>query len=195
MAQTPLTQPSLLVRLKDLGDQEAWDRFVEIYVPLVYGFARQQGLQEADARDLVQEVLGAVTTAIEHLDYDPERGRFRGWLYKVTCNKYRDFLRARKRQCAGNGDTGIVKQMQEVPAEREDAWEVEYRQNLFDAACTRVRPEFQATTWQAFWQAAVEGRPCSDVADSLCISVGAVYIAKSRVLARLREEARQLLDE
>jgi RNA polymerase sigma-70 factor (ECF subfamily) len=184
-----------LVRLKDLSDQEAWERFVEIYVPLVYGFARQQGLQEADARDLVQEVLGAVTVAIEQLDYDPERGRFRGWLYRVTCNKYRDFLRARRRQCAGNGESDVMLQMQEVPVDREDAWEVEYRQNLFDAACSRVRPEFQATTWQAFWQAGVEGRSCPEVAASLGISVGAVYIAKSRVLARLREEAQQLLDE
>jgi RNA polymerase sigma-70 factor (ECF subfamily) len=195
MTQTPLTQPSLLIRLKDLGDHEAWDRFVDVYVPLVYGFARRHGLQEADARDLVQEVLAAVTTAMPHLDYDPERGRFRGWLYRVTCNKFRDFMRAQKHQCAGSGDSGWLGQMQEVPLEREDAWEVEYRHNLFDAACTRVRPEFQATTWQAFWQAAVEGRPCSDVAHSLAISVGAVYIAKSRVLARLREVTRQLLEE
>jgi RNA polymerase sigma-70 factor (ECF subfamily) len=195
MAQTPLTQPSLLVRLKDLSDEEAWDRFVDVYVPLVYGFARQHGLQEADARDLVQEVLGAVTTAIERLDYDSERGRFRGWLYKVTSNKYRDFIRVRERLCVGNGDSGVLRQMQEVPADCDDLWELEYRQSLFDAACARVGPEFQATTWQAFWQAAVEGRPCPDVAVSLGISVGAVYIAKSRVLARLREEAQQLLDE
>src|SRR5437870_9169699 len=96
MAEAPLTRPSLLVRIRDLGDQQAWARFVETYAPLVYGFARKHGLQEADASDVTQEVLRAI--AAHRADYDPLRGSFRGWLYTVTSRKFRDFLRNRDRR-------------------------------------------------------------------------------------------------
>ncbi len=89
MATGPVTRPSLLVRIRDLADQKAWEQFVELYARLVYGFARKRGLQEADASDLTQEVLRAVAAAATRLEYDPGLGSFRAWLYTVTCNKFR----------------------------------------------------------------------------------------------------------
>src|SRR5712672_2262415 len=111
MAQLPLTRPSLLLRLRDLHDQEAWADFVAIYAPLVYGFARQRGLQEADACDLTQEVLRAVAASADRLEYDPERGSFRSWLYTVTRNKYQDLMRSRRRAPRGAGDSDVLAQL------------------------------------------------------------------------------------
>src|SRR5438876_10704993 len=107
MAEAPLTRPSLLVRIKDLADAQAWESFVELYAPLVYAFARKRGLQEADASDLTQEVLRAVAAAAGRLEYDPSRGSFRGWLYTVTCNKFRDFIDSHQRVCQGTGDSAV----------------------------------------------------------------------------------------
>ena len=95
MPETPLTRASLLVRLRDGHDREAWRQFVELYAPLVYSFARQRGLQDADAADLMQDVLRAVVMNAGRLDYDPRRGTFRAWLYTVTRNKLANFLESR----------------------------------------------------------------------------------------------------
>jgi RNA polymerase sigma factor (sigma-70 family) len=195
MVTGPVTRPSLLVRIKDLADQEAWEQFVEVYAPLVYGFARKRGLQEADASDLTQEVLRAVAVATHRLEYDPGRGSFRAWLYTVTCNKFHDFIQARNRQCQGSGDTAVQAVLSQHAGREEDQWEEEYQERLFALAGERVRGEFESATWQAFWQVAVEGRSASQAAMSLGMSVGAVYIAKSRVLARLREAVQTLMEE
>src|SRR3954469_7131603 len=96
MAEIPPTRASLLVRLRDRRDQEAWTEFVDLYVPLVYGYLRKQGLQDADAADLCQEVLGAVAGAVGRLEYDPARGAFRNWLFTVVRRKLSAWRRARK---------------------------------------------------------------------------------------------------
>jgi RNA polymerase sigma factor (sigma-70 family) len=198
MADAPLTRPSLLVRIRDAQDGQAWAQFVEVYAPLVYGFARERGLQDADAADLTQDVLRAVARSVGRLEYDPARGSFRGWLFTVARNKLRNFISARKRQAVGSGDTGVQHLLEQQPS-GEDAeaalWDQEYERRLFDWAAEQVRGGFQDATWQAFWQTAVEGKGAKEVAAALGVSVGAVYIAKSRVLARLREQIEGLQGE
>jgi RNA polymerase sigma-70 factor (ECF subfamily) len=123
MAELPLTRPSLLVRIRELQDQEAWSEFVEIYGPVVYGFARKRGLQDSDAADLTQEVLRAVTAAANKLVYDPRKGRFRSWFYTVARNKLHDFLLIRGR-CLGSGDTGVQAAFEKQPTGfREKPWQ------------------------------------------------------------------------
>ena len=107
MADSVLTRPSLLARIKDTGDRQAWAEFVDIYAPLIYGYALKQGLQDADAADLTQEVLGAVARSAARLDYDPARGTFRGWLFRVVRNELADFGAARRRHRPGTGDTAV----------------------------------------------------------------------------------------
>jgi RNA polymerase sigma-70 factor (ECF subfamily) len=194
MNDSPATRASLLVRLRDRHDGEAWRQFVAVYAPLVYGFARKRGLQDADAADLMQEVLRAVAGASPRLEYDPRRGTFRGWLYTVTRNKLYNFLSGRRRRERGSGATGEQELLEEqaAPAEESALWDREYERRLFSWAAERVRGEFQPATWQAFWQTAVEGKGAREAGAALGLSVGAVYVAKSRVLARLREEVRQL---
>ncbi len=192
MGTSPSTRPSLLVRVRDAADREAWLQFVEIYAPLVYQFARQRGLQDADAADLTQDVLQAVSGAMARLVYDPRRGTFRGWLFTVARNKLHTFLARQKRHAA----TQELSEEHPAPDADEAAlWEREYEQRLFDWAAAQVRPGFQESTWRAFWQTAVEGRSPTDVAGQLGLSVGAVYIAKSRVLARLKEQIQRLQEE
>jgi RNA polymerase sigma-70 factor (ECF subfamily) len=198
MQESPATRASLLVRIRDPHDQEAWRQFVDIYASVVYGFARKRGLQDADAADLMQEVLRAVARAANRLDYDPKRGSFRGWLYTVTRNKIYNFLNGRKDHERGSGDSGAQERLEEQAAHRDDAaslWDQEYERRMFDWAAGQVRTEFQGATWQAFWQTAVEGRPAKEVGDRLGMSLGAVYVAKSRVLSRLKELIRRVEEE
>ena len=193
MTNPPLTRPSLLFRLRDAGDADAWRQFVELYAPLVYRYARRHRLQDADAADLTQEVLRAVSGAVGRLEYDPERGSFRGWVFTLAHRKLCDFLTRRRRQEQGSGDTATQGVLNDLPAPEEEQWERDYERRLFVWAAERARGEFREATWQAFWQTAVEGRPAADISRTLGISVGAVYIAKSRVQARLKalvQEAR-----
>jgi RNA polymerase sigma factor (sigma-70 family) len=198
MADSPITRPSLLVRLRDVRDERAWSQFVDIYAPLVYGFARKHGLQDADAADVTQDVLRSISVAAKKLDYDPQRGSFRGWLFTVVRNRLRDFWAVQGRQFLGSGDTSAVNRLQDVPAPEEDPealWEQDYERQLFSWAAAQVRPAFQETTWQAFWQTAVEGKSGKVVAQELGMTIAAVYLAKGRVIARLKEQVRQVHDE
>jgi RNA polymerase sigma-70 factor (ECF subfamily) len=198
MQESPATRVSLLVRIRDPRDQDAWRQFVDIYASVVYGFARHRGLQDADAADLMQEVLRAVARSADRLDYDPKRGSFRGWLYTVTRNKIYNFLNGRKNHERGSGDSGALERLEEQAAHDDDAaslWDQEYERRLFDWAAEQVRGEFQGATWQAFWQTAVEGRAAKEVGDRLSMSLGAIYVAKSRVLSRLKELIRQVEEE
>ena len=198
MSETPATRLSLLVRLRDARNDGAWSQFVEIYAPLVYGFARKHGLQDADAADLTQDVLQAVSGAIREFEYDPRRGSFRGWLFTVVRNKLRNFVAAQKRPGRGTGDTDAQRRLQEVPAREEEQaawWDQEYEQRVFSWAAAQARERFQESTWQAFWQTAVEGKTGPEVARDLGLSVAAVYLAKGRVMARLKELIQETLDE
>ena len=101
MSESLGTRPSLLVRIRDPGDREAWRQFVALYAPLIHRLARQRGLQDADAADLTQDVLRAVAMAAPGLVYDPSRGSFRGWLFTVTCHKIHDFRESRRHRDRG----------------------------------------------------------------------------------------------
>lgn len=197
MTAPPLTRASLLVRLRDPNDADAWKEFLRLYASVIYGFARKRGLQDADAADLMQEVLRSVAGAVGRLDYDSRRGTFRGWLYAITRNKVYNFLEARARHGRGSGDSNTHRRLEEQPgreAENDD-WDREYERKAFAWAADRVQTEFQPSTWQAFWQTAVDGQNAKDVGKRLGLSPGAVYVAKSRVLARLKEEISQLSEQ
>src|SRR5688572_15700354 len=125
MEESPATSASLLVRIRDGQDVEAWRQFTRLYAPVVYGFARKRGLQDADAADLMQDVLRSVVAAAPRLDYDPSRGSFRGWLFTVTRNKVYNHLNSRRHRTDGSGDTDAHKRLEEQPAPDEGDGELE----------------------------------------------------------------------
>ena len=189
------TRPSLLIRNRDPLDRAAWDEFFSLYAPLIYRFARRAGLQDADAADVVQDVLRGVSRAIGRLEYDPDRGNFRTWLFAATRNA---LINARTRRPAlGLGGSSALRRLEDLPAPGEDeaAWEQEYRRQRFLRAAARARADFEDSSWSAFWATAVENRPAKEAADSLGLSIGAVYVAKSRVLSRLRAIQLELEEE
>jgi RNA polymerase sigma factor (sigma-70 family) len=194
MDESPSTRRSLLIRLRNPGDERAWSEFTEIYGPLVYQLARRRGLQEADAQDLVQEVFRAVAGAIERFDPDPARGSFRGWLSRIARNLIINLLAAQRRHPRGTGDTDMQRLLEERPdpaGEDSALFEAEYRRRLLTWAAERIRGSFSEGAWQAFWQTGVEGRPPKEVADALGMTLGTVYKYKSSVVVRIRREIEQ----
>src|SRR5262249_15832566 len=187
MAEIPPTRASLLVRLRDPQDEEAWTQFVQRYAPVVYGYARKQGLQGAAAADLTQDGGGAGGGAVGRLEYDPARGSFRNWLFTVVRRKLATWRAALGSRALGSGDSATQRLLDQCPApQAEEAdWEDEWEDKLFAWACARVRRDVTAVTWQAFWRTAMDGQPGKRVAADLGLSGAAVYGARSRVLARL----------
>ncbi|HJT77375.1 MAG TPA: sigma-70 family RNA polymerase sigma factor, partial [Gemmataceae bacterium] len=157
MAEFPPTRASLLLRLRDPHDAAAWEEFVRLYAPLVYGYARKQGLQDADAADLSQEVLGAVAGAVGRLDYDPAKGAFRNWLFTIVRRKLSNWRRNGKHQVRGSGAAAARQILEACPAPEADAgdWEAEWECRLFDWACAQARRGVTDATWQAVWLTAV----------------------------------------
>jgi RNA polymerase sigma-70 factor, ECF subfamily len=185
------TSRSLLDGVK-ADDPAAWDRLVALYAPLVFQWCRGWELREQDAADVFQEVFQAVVTHIAAFRKEREGDTFRGWLRTITRNKVHDHFRRRGREPEGVGGTEAQGRLAEVPdlqaADEDSAAGDAAERGLFRRALELIQQEFAERTWQAFWRTAVEGRPAAEVAAELSMSPGAVRVAKSRVLQRLREE-------
>jgi RNA polymerase sigma-70 factor (ECF subfamily) len=186
------TSPSLLERVK-ADDPAAWDRLVGLYAPLVYHWCRRWGLPEQEIADVFQDVFQAVAAHIGGFRRERVDDTFRGWLRTITQNKVRDHFRRRGREPSGAGGTEaqlMLSLLPDVSAPDDDAGSSERRseRGLFGRAIRLIRAEFEERTWRAFWLTAVEDRAPSDVAAELGMTTGAVRVAKSRVLRRLREE-------
>lgn len=194
MAHT--TRITLIMRLRDQADTDAWSQFVDIYGPLLYRYGRRRGLQDADAADLTQDVLREISRCIGRFEYDPSLGRFRDWLFVIARRRLSHLFQLARRHPAGTGDTDVMMALQGVPsAEDEQAiWEEEYRRHLFTWASEQIRGEFREKTWSAFWRTAIGCEKPSDVAHALNMSVGSVYVAKNRVLTKLRKKIATIED-
>ncbi|GAB5403200.1 MAG: sigma-70 family RNA polymerase sigma factor [Aureliella sp.] len=185
------TRVSLIYRLRDHQDSEAWDAFVDLYGPLIYRFGRYKGMQDADSADLAQDVLREVAKAMTGFDYDPAIGRFRNWLFLVTRRTLARRLRSKSRTPVAIGDTAFLKQLGDLPEDSSDEqWELEYRRRLFQWALEEVKPEFNRKTWEAFRRTAIGSEKPAKVADELSMKVGTVYVSKNRVVRRIREKIR-----
>lgn len=193
MDETPseaTTRPSLLGRLRDPADGASWQTFVGTYGPLIYGYCRLRGLQDADAADVGQEVLASVARAMRTFEYRPEQGRFRDWLGMVTRNAIRAFQRR------GQDGTASTAALDEVVGPELDAeWTDEFYAQVLRVALGRVQGEFEPPTWHAFEAVWRRGQPPQEVAAQRGVSIWVVYSAKSRVLRRLREEVLMLAED
>ena len=185
------TPASLLERLRQPDDQDAWNQLVQLYAPLLYHWAARLGLREADAADLVQDVFTVLVRKLPQFQYDHQLS-FRGWLRTIIQNRWRDWQRRRAAAPAEVGDAPLPHLAAEDTI---DAFtEAEYHSHLAVRALQLMQAEFQPATWKACWEQVVAGRPSAEVAAELGMTLNAVYLARSRVLARLRQAMKGLLD-
>ena len=185
MSDVPSTHPSLLRRMRDLRDRDAWALFIEAYAPAVYGYLRERGLQDADASDLTQDVLRGVVKAIDRFEYDPAKGSFRGWLFTLAKRRAADHAR-RRVPLPTDGDEPVLRDLPATDEADESRWDDQIRRRFLAVAMQRAQVDFSTSTWRAFEATALEGRSGKEVAVELGLSIAAVYLARSRVLARLK---------
>ena len=185
----PETRPSLLLRVRDPADREAWAEFSEIYRPVICRLARLKGLQAADAEDLAQQVLISIANAIERWEPEPGRAKFRTWVRRIVQNAILNAL-TRGAPDKASGDDNDHLLLQQSPARTgpdSDLLKTEYRREVFVWAARQIRDEFTEGTWNSFWLTAVAGQEVDDVAAQLGRSRGSVYASRSRVMKRLKQ--------
>ncbi len=189
----PETRASLILRLPNAADVSAWEEVVAVYGPFVYRLALRRGLQSADADDLVQEVFGAIAKSVaKWLDRD-DRGRFRAWLLRIARNTAVNFLTRPRHRALGVGGEEAARALAELcipESHLNSEFDLEYRREVFRWAADQVRDTVAETTWQAFCLSHIDACPVKDVAQKLGVSVGTVYVARSRVMSRLQELVR-----
>jgi RNA polymerase sigma-70 factor (ECF subfamily) len=186
---TPL---SLIERLRDPADAASWRRLVDLYTPLIRRWLRR-AVAGADEDDLVQEVLGAVLRAMPTFVHSGRTGSFRRWLRTTTAHALAGFWRDRRGR-SGDSPPTDWELLEDSESELSRAWDLEHDEFVARRLLELMEPEFSPTTWAAFRRQVLDGLPPAVVAAELGISVNAVLLAKSRVLARLRKEARGLID-
>ncbi|MEO1529250.1 MAG: sigma-70 family RNA polymerase sigma factor [Planctomycetota bacterium] len=188
MTELPQTRHSLLIRLRERSD-EAWQEFLSIYEQSIFEFAQRKGLQEADARDVTQEVLSALERKIPEWDLNPQQGKLRGWLFRVARNLAVDKIIERSKspqELQSDGSSGIQDFSEGHSAESQE-FSLQYRRQLLHWAAEQVRSCVNETTWKAFWMTAIEGKSSTHVAQQLNLTHGNVYAAKFRVTARIQK--------
>ena len=189
------TSRSLIERAQ-ARDPDAWERMVTLYAPLVLHWCRGSGLREDDAADVFQEVFQSVAVHLAVFRQEQPGCTFRGWLRTITRNKVTDHFRRRRREPEGVGGSDARLLLAQVPqavtADENGAGDGA-ESALLRRALELIRAEFEPRTWQAFWETTIGGRAPKDVAADLSMSPGAVRVAKSRVLHRLRAELGDLL--
>lgn len=198
MSDSPPTRATLLFRLRNREDVAAWSEFVRDYGPMLYRFARSRGLQDADASDLVQEVLRSVGMAIGRLEYAKSKGGFRAWLFTIIRNKLSTYFDRRKRVVpVGNNSAEheMLSQASDQNADLDRQWELEYQRQLTAVAIENIKPSVQPMTWLAFELTAMQGLSAEEAAEQTGLSKGAVYVARSRMTARLRDEVQRMMAE
>jgi len=195
MNDGPNTRETLLLRIRNRADADAWKQFVDVYAPVIQTYACRKGLQPNDAADVTQEVMQKIASMIERFEYDRSKGQFRAWLHTVTRNLVVNFQK-RHRRHRGSGDSGVQRILESQPRDDDGIeWDAVYQQQLMTYALGCMQNEFADQHWQAFELTAIRHLKPADVAGQLQMSVGAVYVAKSRVVARLRAFVEDLGDD
>lgn len=197
MTESPPTRATLLLRLRDRHDGMAWSEFLHDYGPMIYRFVRSRGLQDADASDVVQDVMRSVGVAIDRLDYQKEKGGFRAWLFTITRNKLSSHFAKRNRLGPIGNDTGQYEMLGQLSGdgELEQQWDLEYQRQLAAIAMDTLKQKAEPNTWMAFELTAMKGLSAEEAGAQIGMSAGAVYVARSRVTAKLRIEIERLLAE
>ena len=191
------TSISLLNRLQQTDESKNWSRLIELYTPLLLTWLRKYDVQKSDAEDLVQEVLMAVSKDLRSFEHNGRPGAFRSWLRTILVHRLRNFWRARGNRPNALGGSEIdqrLGQLEDPTSEMSQIWNQDHDRHVVKQLLTLAKSNFESNTWEAFRRVALEGAKADEVARELGISLNAVFIAKSRVLSRLRQEAEGLVE-
>lgn len=196
MKPTPTTRYSLIERIRSPEDAEAWTEFTSIYQPVIFGICKSKGMQHADATDVTQEVMARVASAIEKFDPTHSRVTFRGWLYRVTQNLVTDFFRKNEKNVLANASPELpITSELRVESQESQQFALNFKRQVFVVVAKKIQSQAAQNTWRAFWETEVEQRPVEDVARELDMTTGSVYVARSRIIARMRKEVQKRLSE
>ena len=195
MSDIPETRDSLLLRAADPADHDAWEQFASIYGPVAYCVARRAGLQDADAHDVAQQVLIAVSRKLSGWQRRDDGVRFRHWLFRIARNTTINMLTRRPHDQATGGDIDPHQASAQHDDEMTSAIELEYRRQMFRQAAEQVRASSEDSTWQAFALTMIDGMSISEAASQLGCSEAVVYAARSRIMRRLRDTVKKLEDD
>ena len=193
----PNTSLSFLEQLQTEANDQAWNQLDRLYTPLIHGWLSRQNVLGADREDLAQDVLLVVLRKLPQFEHNHRPGAFRNWLRRITLNCLRDFWRTKKIRPISDGDTSFEMALDQLADESSDIcrkWNEDHDRIVTRQLLDQIQPQFEPATWSAFEQVAIREKPAQQVATELGVSIGTVYKAKSRVLARLREAASGLID-
>ena len=190
----PETRPSLILRVRDPNDADAWNQFATLYRPVILRLARRKGIQAADAEDLAQQVLLSVAGAIERWKPDQQRARFRTWLQTIVRNAILNAVQRRSPDQAAGGDSDAERfeNNQNTRTDDEETLRDEYRRELFLQAAQQIHAEFAEETWDSFWKTAVQGIDIETLSAQSDRTRGSIYASRSRIMKRLREAIEEL---
>ena len=191
MSLDPLpTRQTLLLRLRDPADDTSWTEFAEIYTPMLYGYCKKRDIKHADTADIVQDVMRSVSLAMRNFEYDPKKGKFKGWLFTAVRHAIGRHFKNLSRRPVTAADSQFIEMLESTPEESEQIdWDRDYQRELLQWALEKVKPEFAERIWKAFEQTALRGRDPGEVATEIGMTKNAVAIAKFRVTKRLKEKA------
>jgi RNA polymerase sigma-70 factor (ECF subfamily) len=185
------TQASLLLRIRNREDSQAWREFVGLYRPMLVRFARARGLDSENAEDVAQHCLAAIAQHIERFEYDPSRG-FRKWLRTLANNRVRELLRKHRESPADSADFNRPQHREQTP---EAVWEQLWMEDHLDYCLRQISAQVEKRTYEAFHHCAIDQWPVERVCRELGMKADQVYVAKSRVTQRLGRMMRELLAE
>jgi RNA polymerase sigma-70 factor, ECF subfamily len=190
------TRQSLLFRAQS-GEADAWKDLTDLYRPLIIGWLNRQGVPAIDLEDLSQDVLLNVVKHLPTFEHSGHRGAFRSWLRTIVCSRASNYWRATgasTQASGGSGATAALQQIADPDSDLNRQWDQEHYRYIIRCLLDLIEAEFEPPTLRAFRRLALEEANGAEVAEELGMSVAAVYVAKSRVLQRIRQEAEGLID-
>lgn len=190
----PETRHSLIVRLKCRDNEPAWQDFVVEYEPFLKRLAARQGVPDRHVADVSQQILLAIARSIDQWQNDGREASFRRWLNTVSRNVVIKFM-TRERRHHATGGTDLLEVLSQIPAAPDSQQVQQYEHELIIWAAEQVRNDFHHTSWQAFTATVIEGKPVADVAETLGITAGSIYMSRSRILARIKARIQNLTQE
>ncbi|TWU32900.1 RNA polymerase sigma factor [Novipirellula artificiosorum] len=190
----PKTRQSLILQLKKQRDQDAWHEFVSVYESFLMRLVERRGVPKSHVPDVTNQVLAAIARSIDSWQDDDHDASFRRWINRVARNVVIKYMSRERRQIAAAGGTDAFEALAQCADQPDPALARQYEHELIVWAAEQVKAEFVETSWTAFWETMIEGRSVAEVAETLSVSAGSIYMSRGRIMKRIREKVSEVMD-